>query len=271
MEKLTPDEAAFAKAHLDTVDRFLARHRLDPAEWYDVVIFEYLRAAQYAYRNLPPEETEHARAILIRGMEFAFSREYEAQMRPCRNNGIAPLSLDAVYADTDSGEASLYDLIPAPDDTEAAVMDRDLIERCLAAATPRQREMLRLTYLGFNRDQIGAMSGITPESVRNMLYGLRDRVRAVRDDRPVQKCPACQMRYKEKTREKHRANAKAYREAHKEELRARRKAYREAHREEIRAYKKAYNEAHREENRAYTRAWRLRKKAAADGANISGG
>lgn len=48
---LTPEERAFAEEKYPLVDKFLSMKRLDPDEWFDVVIFGFLEAVQVFIRQ----------------------------------------------------------------------------------------------------------------------------------------------------------------------------------------------------------------------------
>lgn len=60
---LTPEEQEFAAIHIDLVDTFLRRERLDPNEYYDIVIFGYLEAVQKQHREPIEEERQNFNAL----------------------------------------------------------------------------------------------------------------------------------------------------------------------------------------------------------------
>lgn len=51
LEPLTPAEQAVAAENHYIVERFLASKKLPPDEWYDVVVFRYLRAVELWFRR----------------------------------------------------------------------------------------------------------------------------------------------------------------------------------------------------------------------------
>lgn len=46
LSPLTPEERQFAELNHHLVEQFLYWNRLDPDEWYDVVIFRYLQSVK---------------------------------------------------------------------------------------------------------------------------------------------------------------------------------------------------------------------------------
>lgn len=62
---LTPEEQEFAAIHIDLVDTFLRRERLDPNEYYDIVIFGYLEAVQKQHREPIEEERQNGRTSTL--------------------------------------------------------------------------------------------------------------------------------------------------------------------------------------------------------------
>lgn len=85
---LTSAEQALAEQNLFMVDRFLASQHLPAAEWYDVVIFRYLRTVQRWFRQ--PELYRYSfSTIAWQAMRSAVGNERKKQARR-----IQPISLD---------------------------------------------------------------------------------------------------------------------------------------------------------------------------------
>ena len=55
LQPLTLEEQEVAENNIGIVDKFLRKMRLDPSEFYDVVIFGYLEGIQRACRNASDE------------------------------------------------------------------------------------------------------------------------------------------------------------------------------------------------------------------------
>ena len=56
---LTDEEKRLAEENLYMVDRFLRERRLDPGEYYDVVVFGYLEAIQSVCQKRSAEKTHN--------------------------------------------------------------------------------------------------------------------------------------------------------------------------------------------------------------------
>ncbi|WP_298029727.1 ECF-type sigma factor [uncultured Dysosmobacter sp.] len=311
LQPLTVEEQGMAEKYIDRVDKFLRRKRLDPDEYYDVVIFGYLAAIQRECRNPAPPEKKNFFALLDICMERAVYMEWNRQNADMRRGDRMALSLDSVPAHTDDGVFSLYDVVPSPcADVASEVINRDLIDRALEVGTSRQLEMIQYAMDGYEAHEIAEIFGLSRQTVSRTLCNFRNRARAVRDDREVIKhpCPAYLEAHRERIAARNKVYEKAYRERHREEINAKKRAYRAIHLEEMqakereryrarreeicakdrayraahpeevrakeRAKRKAWREAHPEEARARERAKyavRKQRKAALDAANINGG
>ncbi len=261
IEPLTAEEQKLAEQHLYLVDQFLRRKRLDPHEYYDVVIFGYLQAIQRECRRDWPEENKNFHGLAEVCMRSAVFMEWRRQSQDMRRCDRKSLSLDCMPADTDDGEFSLYEVVAdTRQKTEVQVEAKDLAERVLAVATAREREAIDLACLGYEAREIADILGIARNTASRTLCNFRVKAKAVRDDREVIRSPQW-ARDKEKTQ----ARNRAYRQAHREEINERRRiwahAYRAAHSEKVRAKERAYREAHKEEINARDRARRAAKRA----------
>lgn len=262
MEPLTTEEQEAAKRHFCLVDEFLQRKRLNPNEYYDVVIFGYLQAIQREHRNPNPPENKNIYGLIEVCMERAVLMERRYQHQDKRWMGCETLSLDCIPANTDDGEFSIYDVVAdAQQRTEAQVEARDLTERVLAVATSREREAIDLACLGYETHEIAQLLGITRNTASRILYNFRVKAKAVRDDREAVRCPQWA-----RGRDKMQASNRKYRQEHRAEINAKGRAYYAAHREEIRAKNRARRAAKRAEKLAPAQ-----KETAPDAANIEDG
>lgn len=213
---LTSEEQKFAEIHIDLVDKFLRFERLDPAEYYDIVIFGYLEAVQKQYRDPIAEERQNFKALAKICMRHAVGEDWKFQNKEKRRGN--PLSLDYVEADED--DYSFYDLIKdTVQDAENQVVDSDLIARILAVATPREREAIDLACLGYETREIAEIMGIAGNTASATLSHFREKAKAVRDDREVIKCPQYN-----RNKEKRQAYNRTYQQAHRLELNAKQRA-----------------------------------------------
>lgn len=270
MDALTIEEQEMAEQYFPLVDKFLRCKRLDPNEYFDVVIFGYLQAIQCECRNLNPPENKNIYGLIEVCMKRAVLQEWRRQRRYMRQGDYENCSLDRMAADTDDGEFSLYDVVAdVRQRPDVQIEAKDLTERILAVATPREREMIDLACVGYETREIADTLGVSRNTASRILCNFRVKAKAVRDDREVIRTPGA-----EKNREKIHARDRVWREAHKAEIAAKQKdpavrqkrneykrRYRTAHPEEVRAKERAYREAHKDEINARERARRAAKRA----------
>lgn len=211
---LTSEEQEFAAIHVDLVDKFLRYERLDPAEYYDIVIFGYLEAVQKQFRAPIDEDKQNFKALAKICMRHAVGEDRKFQNKEKRRGD--PMSMDYLGTDTDGDDFSFHDLIgDATQATENQALDSDLITRILAVATPREREAIDLVCQGYETREIAEILGIARSTASTTLCHFRAKAKAVRDDREVIKSPQW-ARDKEKVR----ARNRAYQQAHRLELNA---------------------------------------------------
>lgn len=72
-KRLTEEQSAFAEKHHHVVMNFLRRRRLPESEFYDVVIFRYLRAVQLYCTN-PKLRKYKFEVIAFRAMDWQMQR-----------------------------------------------------------------------------------------------------------------------------------------------------------------------------------------------------
>lgn len=106
---LTQEEQELAAAHVDLVDKFLYYERLDPEEYYDIVIFGYLEAVQKQSREPIPEERQNFKALTKICMKHAVGEDWKFRNKAKRKGD--PVSLDYMGTTAEGDDFSYYDLI----------------------------------------------------------------------------------------------------------------------------------------------------------------
>ena len=130
---MTQEEREFAEQHHDMVIDYLRCKRLPMDDFYDVVIFGYLSAAQQSFRN-PPVGVEF-KAMAFRAMKDTVLRDGEYNTRAKRCGSIVSLDTDA---------------IPDPkQDVERQTERKALLEQAASVATPREAKIIRFLVDGF--------------------------------------------------------------------------------------------------------------------------
>ncbi len=225
LSPLTPEERESAERYAEQIDRFLCRFRLDPAEWYDVAAIGYLQTIQYIYRRRPdiPTPGPLPIAILYYGMRDAVGKEKRRQHDEKHGGGTVTMSLDERCLNGDG--SLLEELIPGREDVEKTVLDRDLIDRCLETASPRQRDILMYTIAGLSQNEIGEAIGSSRAALSMQLSTLRQKLRVERDGMTPE--------YREVLKRNYERNRR-YHETHREQDREYNRQYRKNHPREIR-------------------------------------
>ncbi len=246
LQPLTPEEQELAVKHFNLVDEFLHRKRLDPNEYYDVVIFGYLAAIQQGCRKDYPEEKKNFFGLIEVCMRNAVYQEWIGMGREKRKANQLSISLDAML-NADEDEFPIYEIIEdARINIEDLIVNRDLIDRLLTEATPREREAFEYACLGFNLQETAEIMDVSSGTIRRFLYNFREKARAAAENR--------KDIYDLQCKEKRRTKARAYRETYKEEIREKSLAYRKTHKEKISEKNHTYWDAHKEEINAKRRS-----------------
>lgn len=159
-KRLTEEQSAFAEKHHHVVMDFLRRRRLPESEFYDVVIFRYLRTVQL-YCTKPQLHRYKFETIAFNAMDW----QLKSYWRKAYHALHKTLSLDAQLAG--SGMA-LRDLIPADDsDAGDAVCDTLTAEALLAALSESQHTLLGLRLDGYSNKEIAGRTGMSCAQVED--------------------------------------------------------------------------------------------------------
>lgn len=186
-QPLTAEEQRLAEENLYMVDRFLRERRIDPNEYYDVVVFGYLEAIQY-HTRVSPENNLFSLCMAF--MRRKLWMEYRRMLAYKRLGDRTALSLD--HPLKTAGDSSFF-LLETVHDKQQDIAQQaealDLIHRMLSIATPREREAMLLACAGNGPKEIAQMLGIARETASSTLYHFRVKAKAVRDEREVVSYP----------------------------------------------------------------------------------
>lgn len=159
---LTSEEAAFAEKNHNLVYKFLHDNDLRVDEFYDVVIFAYLRAVKRFFAE--PDLKNYAfSTIAFRMMRF----EYLTYLRSLRSKKHT--------ADVISLHA-MDDNIPNPhaaDDLLHEVEEQLLLHELAARVSRQQMDILRLRHSGYHLTEIAGRCNITVKCVKQQLNDVR--------------------------------------------------------------------------------------------------
>ena len=152
---------------------FLRSRRLDEAEYYDVVVFGFLKAAD-AYLSKPELRRQYKFSTIARTkMGDEIFKYYEKQTR-LKRKGVT-ISLDAL---TDGGDECLS-LLSVPDsgfmDFETKLLKLELASR----VSKRDMRVIRMKNNGYSTKEIAKDQKMTIKAVRDLLNSLYEVVWSV--------------------------------------------------------------------------------------------
>ena len=165
-KRLTEEQSAFAEKHHHVVMDFLRRKRLPESEFYDVVIFRYLRAVQLYCIN-PQLRRYKFEAIAFKAMDWQMKSYWrKAYKMPHKTR-----SLDEQLA---GSGLTLHEVIPADGfDAGEEACDRLTAEALLAALSDEQHTLLGLRLDGYSVKEIAGRMGISCDQVEDTFSCIR--------------------------------------------------------------------------------------------------
>ncbi|MDL2253336.1 hypothetical protein LJC49_04595 [Ruminococcaceae bacterium OttesenSCG-928-I18] len=138
---LSEEERKFAEEHHDIVLEFLHQKRRRFDEYYDVVIFGYLKAVKLWFSK--SEIQRHTfNAIAMKRMFGELQHHARDSKRPIRQAPDTVLSLDMEMTESGIG---FYDLLPDPDNFVKRVEQQEVIAKCLSRV-PKKTAALLIDY-----------------------------------------------------------------------------------------------------------------------------
>jgi RNA polymerase sigma-70 factor (ECF subfamily) len=167
MKKLTEAQRDFAEQHHGLVTQYLRKKGLREDDYYDIVVFGYLRAVQ-AYDERPELRQYSFRSVAYRRM-FATLWNHFRSLRAAKRNATV-LSLHAPARD---GLALAEHIAAGAPAVHEYAESRDAWESARAAATPKQAEVLALRAKGYTGREIGRVYRLSPSAVYGRVYRLR--------------------------------------------------------------------------------------------------
>lgn len=165
---LTKEQQAFATAHHSLVYKFLNENRLPEDEFYDVVIFGYLRAV-YRYFNEPKLQKYSFATIGWKSMQGALSNYNRYQSRRKRNMEVLSIHV-GLYPDG----APLEETIPAHDPIMQQ-LEMDLLLHELAGRVSKQQmDIVHLKQGGYGIREIARTQNVPMRRIKELLAEVHD-------------------------------------------------------------------------------------------------
>ena len=161
LQPLTVHERVQAAENHNLVYSFLHRHGYDMENFYDVVIFGYLKGIQIYNRRKDLHGKYQIAFICERYMSAEignYFRTKNAQKRKLAKNII---SLDADYAESENFYNCTYGKIADP---ESEIMGEVLMDQLLECLTESQREIVKRKIVGYDNKEILLLLEIKPST-----------------------------------------------------------------------------------------------------------
>lgn len=165
---LNKEQQAFAADHHGLVYMFLNENRLPEDEFYDVIIFGYLRAV-YRYFNEPKLQKYSFATISWKSMQGALSNYNRYQTRRKRNMEVLSIHV-GLYPDG----APLEDTIPAHDPIMQQ-LEMDLLLHELAGRVSKQQmDIVHLKQGGYGIREIARTQKVPMRRIKELLAEVHD-------------------------------------------------------------------------------------------------
>lgn len=165
---LTPEQCLFAAEHHDLVYKFLRKKQLSVDEFYDVVIFAYLRSVR-CYLTEPRLKQYSFTTISWRLMNGAVSNYYRSK-KTAKHNALV-LSLHTNPYD-DNGYA-LEETVASPNPLMRQLEEQLLLHDLAKRVSKQQMNIVHLKSCGYNDRDIARQQNTTMKRVQELLEEVR--------------------------------------------------------------------------------------------------
>lgn len=164
---LTKEQKLFAEEHHTLVYRFLHYNGLAIDEYYDIVIFGYLKAVR-KYLSEPALQKYLFTTVAWRRMEWALKSYYKSQHCQMRNAEVI-----SIHADLYQDGPSLESILPARDELMQQVEEELLLHELARRVSKQQMDMVRLKTSGYGIQDIARKQKISMKVVKTLLEEVR--------------------------------------------------------------------------------------------------
>ena len=173
---LTAEQQSFAAEHHGLVYAFLNEKRLQEDEFYDVVVFGYLRAVKTFLVNHLLRQKYEFSTIAYTKMNDTLFKHFEKRNRQKRKGHTISLE-SIVFSD---GEAlSLQEVLSGPDSSMLDFETELLMLELASRVSKQEMDVIRMKTDGFGTREIAKTQRMPMKGVNEVLAGLRNDVLAV--------------------------------------------------------------------------------------------
>lgn len=162
---LTPEQGVFAAENHDLVIKFLKTRQLPIDEFYDIVIFGYLKAVR-DYFNRPDLRKYAFSTICWKAMMQSVSNHNKETLRKKRNAEVISIHSE-LYEDGPVLESTL----PVYHDLLARLKAELLLHDLATVISEQQMDMVRMRSHGYNIREIARCHNVPMQDVKMLLAG----------------------------------------------------------------------------------------------------
>ena len=157
---LSDYEKRVAEKNHNLVYSFLHRHRYSIEEYYNVVIFGYLKGIQIYNRREDLRNEFELAFICERYMLAEITNHFKIMNTQKRNPMETIVSLDANYTD----EENLYNCVGGKLLVEDEIIERELLAELLGNLSSIQQEIAKMRVDGYKNEEICLLLKIKPST-----------------------------------------------------------------------------------------------------------
>lgn len=170
LEKLTESEKKFAEENHNLVYGFLHRYKYSIEEYYNVVIFGYLKAVQTYSKRKDLQSKYDFPFIAWQYMRSEIGNYFQKQNCQKRKPLQPIISLDDEHGETEN----LYDVVGGKS-AEDNVMEKMLLAGVLENLSEVQRKITELKIEGYDNKEVYLLVGMKPST----YYKEINRIKAI--------------------------------------------------------------------------------------------
>ena len=181
LQRLTDSERKYAVDNHNLVYAFLHRYGYSLENYYDIVIFGYLKAVQVYHRRENLRKIYDFPFISWQYMRSEIGNYFRMENTRKRKPAEKVISLDAGCTGLENVE-NLHDCISAADDgnsPEAEIMRLELLTEFLSRLSSVQRKIVKLKMDGYRHKEIYQLLEISPSSYYREIQRIRNTLHSI--------------------------------------------------------------------------------------------
>jgi RNA polymerase sigma-70 factor (ECF subfamily) len=152
LSPLTPEEQKYAEENHDLVYKFLHMHNLNVDDYYDVIIFGYLRAVEN-YSKRPDLQKLKFTTVAYAAMGSEWKNYSRAQNAEKRKGNALSLDCTTIYGEDD---LELYNIIGKHDALDEEEALNRILKELAPVLTKKQLKALHLKAQGYSYNEINS-------------------------------------------------------------------------------------------------------------------